>query len=180
MHTTGNPFISSAIVSSLRLLGNVAGALALAAGMGKKPLLASTAIFMGLAALSLFFIGAGDAEKPVWMKGIAVPEYVSVVLLALFMLAYGFGPGTIPWTLLGELVPPSVSPLTTSISVSASLLSLTVLSTAHPFMAAAFGTSSTFAGYGMLSLLMASIAIFFLPETNGIPRDIVLSHFKKP
>lgn len=70
-----------------------------------------------------------------------------------------------------------MAPWTSSIAVSSSILTLYALTQSYPFLEQALSLAGTFWMYSGVSLVMASVSIFFLPETNGkSPREI-LAHF---
>ncbi len=108
----------------------------------------------------------------------AASTAIPVILLAAYMLAFGLGPFSIPWTLHGELVPPKVVPLASSLAVAASLLSLYGLTHAYPFLLSALTMEGTFCLYAAVSFVMAAVAILFLPETNGREAGEVLKQFE--
>uniref|UniRef100_A0A0V0HJH7 Putative ovule protein n=1 Tax=Solanum chacoense TaxID=4108 RepID=A0A0V0HJH7_SOLCH len=114
--------------------------------------------------------GACKAEKRVWYtKGCPSKfGFLAVVFLALYIIVYSPGMGTVPWIVNSEIYPlrfrgvggglAAVSNWTSNLIVSLTFLTLTE----H---LGSSGTFLLFAGFSFLGL----IAIFFLvPETKGM------------
>ena len=95
-------YVPAIALSGLRLVGSVAGAVLLRRGAGKRTLLLSTCAAMAAAVLSLGLFVQFRAE-------VAIPAALPLAMLTVYMLAFGVGVGTVPWTLLGELVPAKVT-----------------------------------------------------------------------
>ncbi len=68
--------------------------------------------------------------------------------------------------------------MATSLSVSASLLTLYALTQAYPFLLSALTLEGTFCLYAAVSLAMAVVAAAFLPETNRREARDVLREFE--
>ncbi len=115
-----NAYVGAVVLSLFRLAGGLLGPSLLRSGVsGKRSILVVTSFAMsasvlGLAAVTRFEGEFGSVVGHFW-SSTALP----LLFLVVFMFAFGLGPVSIPWTLLGELVPPKVSYTVTTRSTSA-------------------------------------------------------------
>lgn len=106
-----NPYFSAVLISVFRLVGSILGLVLIRHACGKRPLLVATSLLMGLAILML---GVMAQNQMFFIYTVGLSEFwvetaLPVLCLVLFMVSFGMGPATVPWTLQGELVPPTVS-----------------------------------------------------------------------
>ncbi|XP_015433146.1 PREDICTED: facilitated trehalose transporter Tret1-like [Dufourea novaeangliae] len=87
--------------------------------------------------------------------------------LVAFVVAFGVGCGPIPWILIDRIFPDDVK--TTAIA-ACTVCNWTLAFVAMKYfqdMVSFMGISSTFAAYGMVSLLGTAFVAIFVPETEG-------------
>ena len=107
-----NSYIPAIVTSVLRLLGSAFGAI-LVHFIGKKRLLVQCCVVMA-ASIALLAANAHFKEEllallpgeAAWAT--TVESVIPVGAITVYMVAFGLGTGTIPFILLGELVPTKV------------------------------------------------------------------------
>ena len=98
-------YLPAIIISSMRLFGTMLGVFLLIPKLRRKTVMISTAMVM-------FLCHMGMALVTFLKHSTLIPElaatWISMVLVSVYLLAFGSGAGTIPWSLAGELVPMKV------------------------------------------------------------------------
>ena len=98
-------YLAAIAISGLRLIGCIMGTVALRF-IDRKFVLISSCILMSISIL-IFGLNLNFGES------LHLGRYSTAFPLGLFclyMVSFGFGAGTIPWTMLGGLVPAKVKP----------------------------------------------------------------------
>lgn len=90
-----------------------------------------------------------------------------VISLIAFMLAYTFGLGPIPFTILGEIFPPNAKAAASTLSVSLCFLYMYINTMCFSYMLEAIGNAASFWFYGAFSYVAIAYFYFLLPETKG-------------
>jgi len=155
-----DPYTSTFIVGVVQLAAT-AISLGLVDRAGRRPLLIISALItsftMGSLALYLTLLPQ-------------VPEYLKWIPLALIIgsfIGFSIGFATIPFCIMGELLPQSTRSLTGAISSSFNLTTLFLALKFYDSLAAVIGYGGVFWLYSGVSFLAAVLIYFLLPETKG-------------
>ena len=171
---TGNSYIAAIITGLLRMLGTLGGTILLQKTPRRK-LLISSGILMGFALLALsgtiFYVNkaiipslkseGNELELNMVFQG------VIVILIVIYMLAFGLGLGTVPWLLLGELCPSQVKGLTSGVVTCMAFLTIFVVVKTFPYCVQSLETYGTYCIFGAICILTSLFSYFFVPETKG-------------
>lgn len=155
-----DPYTCTFIVGVVQLLATGVS-LVLVDKAGRRPLLIISGlvmtITMGSLALYLTFITQ-------------VPDYLKWVPLALIIgsfIGFSIGFATIPFCMMGELLPQSTRSLTGAISSSFNLTSLFLALKFYDSLASVIGYDGVYWLYSGVSFLAVVLVYFLLPETKG-------------
>ncbi|XP_031844763.1 facilitated trehalose transporter Tret1-like [Nomia melanderi] len=85
----------------------------------------------------------------------------------IYVAAFGVGCGPIPWILIEKIFPEDVKTTAISASIVCEWLSAFVAMKLFQDMLSSMGISSTFAAYGMVSLIGTAFVAILVPETEG-------------
>ncbi|MEN3752606.1 sugar porter family MFS transporter [Mangrovibacter sp. SLW1] len=128
---------------------------------GRKPMLYTGFIIMGLAMFVVGSLLGGDALS-------ALEKGITVSMLLIFIVGFSMSAGPLIWLLCSEIQPLKgrefgITCSTFTCHIAGMLVSLTFLSLLN-----ALGSSHTFYLYAMLNLTALMIVYFFVPETKNI------------
>jgi SP family xylose:H+ symportor-like MFS transporter len=142
--------------------------------MGRKPLLITGALIMGL---SMIAMGSLFDNHNSGMYGL--------LAMCWYMVGLGISFGPILWTLMSEIFPEPIRGKAISIAISAQWSANFLVSFTFPMM---FGSSNldgfahggfAFWIYGAFGLLAAFVVLRFVPETKGVDSDQVAALWRR-
>ncbi|XP_043265743.1 facilitated trehalose transporter Tret1-like [Colletes gigas] len=94
-------------------------------------------------------------------------SWLPFLSLAIFFAGYSVGCGSIPWIIVDKIFPNDVKWTAISASVTCNWISATIATKCYHDMVVFMGMSSTFATFGMVSLIGILFVAIFVPETEG-------------
>ena len=111
-------------------------------------------------------------------NSLTVTKWFSLILLMVYVGAYGLSFGSIGWLLLTELFPPSVRGQAVSLSTTVNwvmnlLISVSLLSVYHLLL------GYMYIMYGGFCVLALIFVFFMVPETKGKSLEKISNEFKK-
>jgi MFS transporter, SP family, galactose:H+ symporter len=132
--------------------------------VGRRPLLLISLTGMGvsLAALGLGFAIGGDAMK-----------WIGVLSLAVYIASFAIGLGPVFWLLISEIFPLNVRGQGASLATMANWLSNFIVSVTFLSLLNALGSVWTFVLYAALCGVGILFCLCFVPETKGVPLEII-------
>lgn len=156
------PGIASIIVVSSQIVGTAFSTL-LVDRFGRRLMMMTSTILM---ALSHIAIGTYFAMKD---SGSAVEHlnWLPIVALCIFEVAFGSGIGPVSYVLLGELFTPNAKKVIAPIGKSFNLFLAFVVGLVFPYLVQTIGNAGTFFLFCGFSILALIFTIFFIPETKG-------------
>lgn len=99
--------------------------------------------------------------------------YFAVMGLALYILFFSPGMGTVPWVVNSEIYPLRYRGICGGIASTAVWVSNLIVSQTFLSLTKAIGTSWTFLIFGFIAVLAFFFTIIFVPETRGVPIEEV-------
>ena len=132
--------------------------------VGRRPLLLISLSGMGvsLAALGIGFAVGGDALK-----------WIGVLSLALYIASFAIGLGPVFWLLISEIFPLNVRGQAASVATMANWLSNFIVSLTFLSLLNALGSVWTFILYAVLCVVGVWFCLRFVPETKGVPLEVI-------
>ncbi|XP_076301309.1 facilitated trehalose transporter Tret1-like isoform X1 [Lasioglossum baleicum] len=136
-------------------------------------------LFLSLSIMSVcMFILSGyfrlknteDVSDFTWLPFLSVLTYVA---------AFAVGCGPIPWILIEKIFPEDMKTAAISASVTCNWVSTFVAMKLFQDMLSFMGISSTFAVYGMVSLIGVAFVAIMVPETEGKSVEEILDELEK-
>ncbi|KAK2614731.1 hypothetical protein N8I77_001536 [Diaporthe amygdali] len=133
------------------------------------------------------FMAACQITTGAVVKAIPPPEegkvtsagIATVALIYLFVIAYNFSWGPMPWPYVSEIFPARIREPGVSIGVGSQWLFNFVFSLTTPYMITNMGWG-TFLLWGVFDVVIAILAFFFLKETKGLSLETIAHQdFKK-
>lgn len=131
--------------------------------MGRKSLLAGSCVVesISLFGLGLYFVCLNAGYD------VTVINWLPVVSVIVFQVAFNFALGCIPWIVTGEVFHSNVKgAASTLVSISNFILAFLV-TICFPYLVECIGMGLTFWGFAIIMLLGAAFCLFILPETKG-------------
>ncbi|KEP47671.1 putative MFS sugar transporter [Rhizoctonia solani 123E] len=132
--------------------------------VGRKPVLVSGAIIMGICHLIIAILSARFNES--WPSHTAA-GWVACVLVWIFAAAFGYSWGPAAWVLVAEIYPISVRGPGMSVAASSNWMNNFIVGQVTPSMMEHI-TYGTFIFFGLFSLMGGAFVHFFVPETKGL------------
>lgn len=93
-------YIPAIIVSSMRLIGTILGVFLFIPYFQRKTLMISTAVVMFLCHIGIALV---SYLQNMSFVSESVAKWISLILMCAYLVTFGSGAGTIPWSLAGEL-----------------------------------------------------------------------------
>ncbi|XP_055905147.1 facilitated trehalose transporter Tret1-like isoform X1 [Eupeodes corollae] len=159
--STIDPALASILLGIVQLLSSFLTPLFIER-LGRKIILLISAvgICVALFALGTFFYVKtfDDASQILW---------IPVPALVLFCGAFAFGFGSIPWAVLGEIFPPNIKSIATSIATTSVWLMTFIVTRWYPEIDA-LGSYYSFWIFGSLTFVSIFFIIFVMIETKGL------------
>ncbi|KAK7733828.1 hypothetical protein SLS63_004614 [Diaporthe eres] len=127
-------------------------------------------------AFAMFYIGINQAVHPN-DSTLSGNNIFAIICVYLFVVFYSFGWGPIPFVLSSECSPNHVRSLIMAASLMTQWLFNFVIAKLTPIMLDRI-TYGTFLLFGACCILMLFYAVFFVPETKGVPLESISLLFK--
>lgn len=127
-------------------------------------------------AFAMFYIGINQAVHPN-DSTLSGNNIFAIICVYLFVVFYSFGWGPIPFVLSSECSPNHVRSLIMAASLMTQWLFNFVIAKLTPIMLDRI-TYGTFLLFGACCILMLVYAVFFVPETKGVPLESINLLFK--
>lgn len=127
-------------------------------------------------AFAMFYIGINQAVHPN-DSTLSGNNIFAIICVYLFVVFYSFGWGPIPFVLSSECSPNQVRSLIMAASLMTQWLFNFVIAKLTPIMLDRI-TYGTFLLFGACCVLMLLYAVFFVPETKGVPLESINLLFK--
>ncbi|KAJ6435735.1 hypothetical protein OIU84_000868 [Salix udensis] len=172
----GNASLYASAVTGAVLCSSTFITIATVDRVGRRFLLISGGIQMIICQVIVSVIlGLKFGDNQHLSKGFSV---LVVVMICLFVLAFGWSWGGLGWTIPSEIFPLETRSAGQSITVAVNLLFTFVIAQSFLSLLCAFkfGIFLFFAGW---ILLMTIFVFFFLPETKGVPIEEMIFLWRK-
>lgn len=163
--------LAAALVSIIQIIAT-ALALSTVDRTGRKVLLIVSAIIMTICTSLLgvyFYLQKHDKDT---FKGI--PQSVPILLVSIYIAAFSFGLGPVPWILLGELFTPASKGLACGMSVSFNWLLTFIVTKTYVNIEDWMGIAATFWLFAGLTALGAIFFAVIVVETKELTLKEVL------
>ncbi|KAF7287991.1 hypothetical protein GWI33_000051 [Rhynchophorus ferrugineus] len=157
-----SPEISAMIVGTVSLI-SVFISSHLIDSMGRKILMTMSFSVSSLAlfSLSIYFYMLShemDVSQIFWLP---------IVSVVIYMFAFNFGLGILPWVILGELFPHNVKAAAATIASLANFCLSFNVTVGFPYMILLLGMGGTFLTFGLVMILGTIFCLLCVPETKG-------------
>ena len=137
---------------------------------GRKPLLLSGSIIMGI---SMFlFAFANIYSLGDWSK------WLSVLSIIGFICSFAYSLGPVAWILVSEIFPLEAKGVLMTFPVATNFILNIVINAIYPVMTHNFGIGKTFMAFGIVCVLSVIFIIFFVPETKGLSLEKIEENWK--
>lgn len=140
--------------------------------VGRKPLLLSGTVIMGLSmflfAFSSFFASQlGDYSK-----------WLAVVAIIGFICSFAYSMGPVAWVLVSEVFPLEAKGFLMTFPVATNFICNIVVNALFPVMTEKMGTGITFSCFGFICVLSIIFIWFLVPETKGISLEKIEENWR--
>ncbi|KAE8077603.1 hypothetical protein FH972_016155 [Carpinus fangiana] len=99
--------------------------------------------------------------------------WLALLGLALYIIFFSLGMGTVPWTVNSEIYPLKHRGICGRIAATANGISKLIVAQSFPNLTNAIGTSWTFLIFGVISVVALFFVLICVPETKGLPIEEV-------
>ncbi|KAK1420363.1 hypothetical protein QVD17_21894 [Tagetes erecta] len=99
--------------------------------------------------------------------------WLALVGLALYIIFFSPGMGTVPWIVNSEIYPLRFRGVCGGIAATANWISNLIVAQSFLSLTEAIGTSWTFLGFGVISVVALLFVLVCVPETKGLPIEDV-------
>jgi sugar porter (SP) family MFS transporter len=145
--------------------------------VGRRNVLIAGAAFM--AACQITTAAVVKAVPPPEQGNVTSSGIATVALIYLFVIAYNFSWGPMPWPYVAEIFPARIREPGVAVGVGTQWLFNFVFSLTTPYMITNMGWG-TFLLWGVFDVIIAVVAFFFLKETKGLSLEAIAhQNFKK-
>ncbi|XP_026318315.1 sugar transporter ERD6-like 5 [Hyposmocoma kahamanoa] len=166
------PNMSSTVCSIIQALITLAVALmsgTLSDLSGRRPLLIYSSIAAAVCCIAL-----GTQIQFHW-----APHWVTALFMYLFSVCYTFGAGTIPYVLVTDVFLPEIKSFVSTLVIEWSWATCFILLFMFNPLVIWFGLGPVFYIFAGLCVATAVFTFFLLPETKGLPVDVVQGLFSR-
>ncbi|XP_020675104.1 probable inositol transporter 2 [Dendrobium catenatum] len=105
--------------------------------------------------------------------------WIAVVGLALYIIFFSPGMGTVPWIVNSEIYPLRFRGICGGIAATANWISNLIVAQSFLTLTQAIGTSMTFLIFGVISVFALFFVLICVPETKGLPIEEVEKMLEK-
>lgn len=145
--------------------------------VGRRNVLIAGAAFM--AACQITTAAVVKAVPPPEQGNVTSSGIATVALIYLFVIAYNFSWGPMPWPYVAEIFPARIREPGVAVGVGSQWLFNFVFSLTTPYMITNMGWG-TFLLWGVFDVVIAVVAFFFLKETKGLSLETIAhQNFKR-
>lgn len=115
------------------------------------------------------------AEDRLWYTRGCPSKYgwLALIGLALYIIFFSPGMGTIPWIVNSEIYPLRFRGVCGGIAATANWISNLIVAQSFLSLTQAIGTSWTFLIFGIISVVALFFVLIYVPETKGLPIEEV-------
>jgi len=99
--------------------------------------------------------------------------WLAIVGLALYIIFFSPGMGTVPWVVNSEIYPLRYRGVCGGIASTTCWVSNLIVSQSFLTLTVAIGTAWTFMLFGFVALIGIFFVLIFVPETKGVPMEEV-------
>ena len=99
--------------------------------------------------------------------------WLALVGLALYIIFFSPGMGTVPWIVNSEIYPLRYRGICGGIAATANWISNLIVAQSFLTLTTAIGTSWTFLMFGVISVVALLFVLICVPETKGLPIEEV-------
>ncbi|XP_066148673.1 facilitated trehalose transporter Tret1-2 homolog [Euwallacea fornicatus] len=171
-----NEYLATFIIDCVRLVGSVVACILLKKiGRRQLALIGGILTFLPLFILSAFIYVTRELHIEITTPTLAAVP-ITCLLTYTFFVTTGFV--TLPWNLMGELLPMSKKSLGSGVASFVAYISMFSVVKTMPAMVERLGTDGTFAIYGSMTLFGTVFVYMFLPETRGKTLHEIEDYFK--
>ncbi|XP_065348675.1 facilitated trehalose transporter Tret1-2 homolog [Cloeon dipterum] len=164
---TLSPSVASIVIATVMVAATACSAL-LVDKAGRRPLLLLSAALMAacLAALAVSFsytpdLTAEDAVRPDWLN------WLPVLSVAVYIVAFSIGFGPIPWMMMGELFSDSAKSSASAVAASCNWGLAFAVTKSFQSLVDALGSTGAFAFFAAVCVAAIFFTLFVVPETKG-------------
>ncbi|XP_076031540.1 facilitated trehalose transporter Tret1-like [Oratosquilla oratoria] len=150
-----DPFTCTILVGLVNLVFSVISALIIDS-VGRRPLLVGSGV---ICAASLSVMGAILISP-------TAPRWLIIVCIMSFVVSYSCGVGTVPWLLVGELLPTAVRSIGCAICMVGHYLTFFIITITYPSMEKDIGMASSLFIYAFFNFLLIFVTLKWVPETR--------------
>ncbi|KAI0965352.1 putative MFS quinate transporter [Xylaria arbuscula] len=146
--------------------------------LSRRQVLIGGAVFMSACQITTAAVVKSFPAPAVQQPTVSSPAIATIALIYLFVIAYNFSWGPMPWPYVSEIFSPRIREPGVAIGVASQWLWNFVFSLTTPYMIASLGWG-TFLVWGLFDIVIAGFTFFLLKETRGLSLEhIAQSHFK--
>lgn len=164
--------VSVMIVGAIQILGTFLSALVVDK-LGRRPLLLSSTLFTSL---SLFILSLYFYLKTI--KDVSNISWLPITTMIVYMVFYNVGIGPIAFAVMGEIYPPHVKSIASSLSVGCCYFCSFLAAKLFPILVSGVGNWFAFLFFGIGNSLGVVFIWFLMPETKGKTLSEILQYFK--
>ncbi|XP_030755107.1 facilitated trehalose transporter Tret1-like isoform X2 [Sitophilus oryzae] len=171
-----NEYLATFVIDCIRLVSSVISCILLRK-IGRRPLILAGGLgtILSLFTLSGYIYFTRSLHNQTSFSPLSIIPMVSLIVYIFFVTA-GFV--SLPWNLLGELLPLKYRSTGSGIASCIAYLSVFSVVKTMPDMFAMFGSDGTFLLYGIMGLVGTIFIYFCLPETKGKTLNEIEEYFK--
>ncbi|KAI1182887.1 putative MFS quinate transporter [Nemania serpens] len=146
--------------------------------LSRRQVLIGGAIVMGACQVTTAAVVKSFPAPAQQQATVSSPAIATIALVYLFVVAYNFSWGPMPWPYVSEIFPARIREPGIAIGVASQWLWNFVFSLSTPYMIASLGWG-TFLLWGVFDLVIAAFTFFLLKETRGLSLEhIAKSRFR--
>ncbi|CAG7643816.1 unnamed protein product [Allacma fusca] len=165
--------LSAIIIAAVQVLFVFVSTL-LVERLGRKILLVVSDLGMGISLLMLgvyFYLKEHDTGRASSLG------WLPLTSLILYIITYNLALGPLPWTMMGELLPPHVKGLTASIATAFNYFLAFIITKFFPSMTAAMTSYGCYWLFSAVSFFGFVFCLVLVPETKGKSLDEIQRYF---
>ncbi|KAI0906032.1 putative MFS quinate transporter [Ustulina deusta] len=146
--------------------------------LSRRQVLIGGAVFMSACQITTAAVVKSFPAPAEQQATVSSPAIATIALIYLFVIAYNFSWGPMPWPYVSEIFSPRIREPGVAIGVASQWLWNFVFSLTTPYMIASLGWG-TFLVWGVFDIIIAGFTFFLLKETRGLSLEhIAQSRFR--